>query len=220
MCFILVHLVYEGGGGPFLLGYIYIYIRLYHSICPLSLYDSIINVCQSCISSGGCAHSPLLDLSWNMIISYYVCVPCEERVWWASSPLLYLHILSSYYISYMCTSWMQGVMVSFSLATSCLMRASRPSFFLQICPQSICIYTYACMCVCVCVWFNDSYARHDILLHMCAWLIQPYMRHPLNVPRLLPYESHDSLILMCDTTHSPIRVTWRTRSYVWHDSFV
>jgi len=238
MCFIFVHLVYEGGGGPFLLGYIYIYIRLYHSICPLSLYDSIINVCQSCESSGGCARSPLLDLSWNTIISYYACVPCEERVWWASSPLPHLHFLSSYYISYMCTSWMQGVMVSFFLATSCRMRASRPSFFLQICPQSISIYTYVCMCVCVCVCDSTIHMRgmtscstcvHDSFSHICATPLMclasfhtSHMTHSsLCATRLIhPYVWHDALVHMCDMTHSSRQcVPWRIHVCVSHSRY-
>jgi len=50
---IYVHLVNKGGDGLFHLGYICIYVFLYHSICPISVYDYIINVCQSCELIGG-----------------------------------------------------------------------------------------------------------------------------------------------------------------------
>jgi len=76
--------------------------------------------------------------TYSYIRIYIICVPYEWRGWWAPCPLLYMNILSSYYILHMCTLWMKGVMDSFFLATSCIIRASRTSFYSQMYERITC----------------------------------------------------------------------------------
>ena len=78
------------------------------------------------------------------------------------------------------------------------------------------------MCVRVCV-------TPDSIIHMCAmthsstwvpWLIQSYVCHLLDLPRLLPYLSRHVFIYISDMTHLSICVTWHIHLYAWHDSFI
>ena len=182
---ICVHLVNKGGDGPFHLGYICICVFLYHSICPISAYDYIINVCQSCVYLMHESDIELFLLRYMYILLhhtiYIICAPCEWRVWWALS------------------SWRR--------TASCTRLA--PLFYLQIFPQNIYILSiYVCVCM---TWRNGPYAWHDVLLYMCAWLCQPCMCHTPDVPRLLPYQSQDSLSLCATQVIHP---------YVWHDLLV
>ena len=136
-----------------------------------------------------------------MNIQEYVRVLYKWRVWWAPSPLLYGHILSSSYITCMCTLWTKGAIFSFFLATSCIMRASRTYFFVQIYHQNTCVYTSVRVCVC---------PTHDLIMHTRAmsyssirapspspaWYLayvwndsQPFIFAPCLIP---PYMCHDS----------------------------
>ena len=78
---ICVHLVNKGGDGPFHLGYICICVFLYHSICPISAYDYIIKVCQSCVYLMHESDIELFLLRYMYILLhhtiYIICAPCE-----------------------------------------------------------------------------------------------------------------------------------------------
>ena len=137
-----------------------------------------------------------------MNIREYVRVAYKWRVWWAPSPVLYWHMLSSLYITCMCTLWTKGAIFSLFLATSCIVRASRTFNVVQIYHQNTCVYTSVRVCVC---------PTHDSIVHMRA-MSYASIRAPSPSPAwYLAYVPNDS--------HSFIFAPWLIQPYMCHDSF-